>query len=143
MKVSIVTPSYNSLHFLKNCHESIINQKEINFEHIVVDALSTDGTKEWCENKNITLISEKDDGMWDAVNKGISIASGDIILQLNCDEQLLQDSLKKAINFLSENKNIDFIISHMLVVDEQGNFNCFRKTFPLNKERVTLPSIAS
>ncbi len=136
MKISIITPSYNSLNFLKDCHKSIITQKNADFEHIVVDGLSNDGTQEWANKKNIKLISEKDDGMWDAVNKGINIATGQIILQLNCDEQLLDKALETVTNEFKRNSNFDILVGDRILYNEDYSFNCFRKTLPIRKNLI-------
>ena len=71
---SIITPSFNMLDYLKLCCASVADQDGASFEHIVVDGASTDGTAEWLRQaRNITSISEKDDGMYDAINKGLSV----------------------------------------------------------------------
>jgi glycosyltransferase involved in cell wall biosynthesis len=93
--ISIVTPSYNMLDYLKRCHASIADQEKVSFEHLVIDGASKDGTPEWLrENPDIVSLSEPDNGMYDAINKGFRLAKGRILAYLNCDEQYLPGTLK-------------------------------------------------
>lgn len=89
MKVSIITATYNSLHHLPSAFESIKTQTYSDIEWIIVDGGSTDGTVEFIQqNKNsIGLwVSEKDNGIYNALNKGIKMATGDIIGFLHSDD---------------------------------------------------------
>lgn len=90
LKISIVTPTYNSEEYLEKCILSIKNQKYDNYEHIIVDGGSTDGTLDIVKRYEGTYpmkwISEPDEGMYDAINKGFSMASGDIYAWLNSDD---------------------------------------------------------
>ena len=136
MKISIITPSFNSLNFLKDCYKSVQDQKYPNIEHIIVDGLSNDGTQEWALDKDIKFISEKDNGMWDAVNKGIEAATGDIILQLNCDEQLMENAIEKSIKMFKKNKDVDFFVGDVIFVNEDSSFNCYRKALTIKKDLI-------
>lgn len=106
MKISIITVTYNSGKTLKNTIESVLKQTYTNYEHIIVDGLSKDNTmqlvKEYEQKYNgkLKYISEKDCGLYDAMNKGIKMATGDIIGILNSDdmyahEKVLQEIVKK------------------------------------------------
>src|SRR5215467_6301036 len=87
--VSIVTPSYRSSKWLKLCVASVADQAG-QVEHIVQDAGSDDGTLEWLpHDKRVKAFVEKDQGMYDAVNRGLNRAAGDVLAYLNCDEQYL------------------------------------------------------
>lgn len=94
MLISIITPTYNSEKNIDKCAQSVINQTYKNFEHIIVDNLSTDKTLEKIKKiysthklqSNLRIISEKDEGISDAFNKGISFARGSIIGILNSDD---------------------------------------------------------
>ena len=82
MKISIITVSYNSYNVINNCLESVKAQKNVDIEHIVVDGASSDGTLSLLDSKSEqlkALISEPDKGIYDAMNKGIKIATGEII----------------------------------------------------------------
>ncbi|AKE64479.1 Colanic acid biosynthesis glycosyl transferase WcaE [Microcystis aeruginosa NIES-2549] len=88
--VTVITPSYNRAWIISQCINSIKKQSYTNWEHIVVDAASKDNTVEILRNEetkyNLRWISEQDEGIYDAVNKGISLANGDIIAYLNTDD---------------------------------------------------------
>lgn len=101
MKISIVTPTFNSESHIKNNILSVIKQDYKNFEHIIVDNISTDNTinisesvyKELGSSKNLKIICEKDKGIADAFNKGIAAASGEVILILNSDDELMYSGI--------------------------------------------------
>lgn len=93
MKVSIITVTYNSAHTLHRTLLSIYNQTYSDIEHIIVDGESTDETRKIIHDfsvrhPNLRYISEKDSGIYDAINKGIQMATGDIIGLLNSDDEL-------------------------------------------------------
>ncbi len=89
-RISIVTPTYNSEMYLERAILSIKNQNYDNFEHIIVDGNSTDGTVKIIQKYENTYpmrwISEPDEGMYDAINKGFALANGDILAWLNSDD---------------------------------------------------------
>jgi glycosyltransferase involved in cell wall biosynthesis len=105
IKVSIITVCYNSVGTIKTALESVFAQKNVDLEYIVVDGGSKDGTvdvlKEYAEktlnsqlstpNFTFRWISESDQGMYDAINKGIGMATGDIVGILNADDVLASD----------------------------------------------------
>lgn len=89
MKISIVTPVYNRQNCIEDCIKSVINQSYSDIEHIIIDGKSTDGSKAIIESYKNRLgyyISEKDNGIYDALNKGIKKATGDIIGILHSDD---------------------------------------------------------
>lgn len=94
LKISIITPCFNSLELLKETAYSVLNQKacldkQVELEYIIVDGGSTDGTVQWVqrlEKPCIIFISEKDEGLYDAVAKGLRAASGEIVSYLNCGD---------------------------------------------------------
>ena len=88
MKISIITVCYNSEETISDTIQSVLSQDYKDVEYIIVDGKSTDRTLEIIQsiNNGIKLISEKDQGMYDAMNKGINIASGDVIGILNADD---------------------------------------------------------
>ena len=104
MKISIITATFNRAHFIESCILSILRQDVNNVELIIIDGLSTDSTSEKIKpliekNKNIKFYSETDLGIYDALNKGIDKANGEIIGFLHSDD-LFYDSeiLKKIID---------------------------------------------
>ena len=88
MKISIITVCYNAEDTICDTIQSVLSQDYKDVEYIIVDGKSTDRTLEIIQsiNNGIKLISEKDQGMYDAMNKGINIASGDVIGILNADD---------------------------------------------------------
>ena len=81
MKFTIITPSFNNETTILRSIKSLHSQIDTSFEHVVVDNLSKDKTVEICKkfSSKIIVIREKDNGIYDAINKGINISTGDII----------------------------------------------------------------
>jgi len=96
MKISIITVCYNALEDLKKTRSSILMQTEVAVEHIIIDGASTDGTREWLATLPQDTIwrSEKDNGIYDAMNKGISLATSPFLLFLNAGDYFVGDLLK-------------------------------------------------
>lgn len=96
--ISIVTPTYNSEEYLEDCIKSIIAQTYTNYEHIIVDGGSTDNTikiiKRYENQYPVRWISEKDNGMYDAIAKGFKMAKGDIFCWLNSDDMYMPWTLE-------------------------------------------------
>ncbi|MEM7367595.1 MAG: glycosyltransferase family 2 protein [Bacteroidota bacterium] len=89
MKVSIITVSYNSASCIKSCIDSILSQDYPNIEYIIIDGASTDGTVDIIRSYGEMVsrfISEPDQGIYDAMNKGVKLAQGDIVGLLNSDD---------------------------------------------------------
>jgi glycosyltransferase involved in cell wall biosynthesis len=132
MDFSIVTPSYNMRDYLIRCHASIADQAGATYEHIVMDGGSTDGTVEWL-NSRAEIISESrpDNGMYEAVNRGFKRTSGDIIIHLNCDEQLLPGTLSLIKRYFQQNESVDVVYGDTLTIRLDGSLVAYRKAFPL------------
>jgi len=127
---SIITPSYNMLDYLKRCAASVRDQEGVDFEHIVIDGGSTDGTAAWLgRNSQIKSIGEKDNGMYDAINKGLRMAGGDIAAYLNCDEQYLPGTLAFVKEFFAKNPEVDIIFGDTLLIKPDGSLIAFRKGY--------------
>lgn len=103
-KLSIITVVYNNVKDIERTMLSVLNQSYPDIEYIVIDGLSTDGTLEILkqyESRLAQLISEKDKGIYDAMNKGLAMATGDYILFMNSgDELYAEDTVEKV--FASE-----------------------------------------
>jgi glycosyltransferase involved in cell wall biosynthesis len=126
---SIITPSYNMLPYLKACCHSIQDQN-VALEHIIVDGDSADGTPGWLASRpDIISISEKDQGMYDAINKGVKLSRGDILAYLNCDEQYLVGTLKRVQDFFLTNPSVDILFGNTLIIRPDGKLLAFRKGF--------------
>ena len=89
MKISVITVCYNSALTIKDTLESVALQRYKDFEHLIIDGGSKDGTLEiiriW-KGHPVRLISESDDGIYDAMNKGVRLATGDVVAFLNADD---------------------------------------------------------
>lgn len=103
IKISVITVSYNSEATLRRTMESVLNQTYAPYEYIIIDGASTDGTLEIISSMenafkirgiNLLISSEKDNGIYDAMNKGIDKASGDLIGIINSDDWYETDALK-------------------------------------------------
>lgn len=110
MKISIVTVTYNSSDFISHCLKSVKLQNYNNIEHIVIDGASTDNTLSILKNNKkqlSTLISEPDKGIYDAMNKGIKISTGDIILIQDADLEYNPEDYDNLIKpFLNANADV-------------------------------------
>ncbi|NOT74805.1 MAG: glycosyltransferase [Cyclobacteriaceae bacterium] len=117
------------LAYLKMCCASVADQN-VNHEHVVVDGASRDGTAEWLSTTHgVAWTSEKDSGMYNALNKGILKAKGKIIGHLNADEQYLPGVLEFVVKFFDEHPHVDFIAADFIVIDPNGEFMAYRKSF--------------
>jgi len=102
MKVSIITATYNSEKTLATCMNSVLNQSHSDIEYVIVDGVSKDGTMALIESKakahsNIVYVSEPDKGIYDALNKGIQMATGDVIGFVHSDDVLANPSVLEDI----------------------------------------------
>ena len=121
MKISIVTPSYNQVQYVQRTLDSVLNQDYIDFEYIVVDGCSTDGSIELLEGYRERLqhlVVEPDDGQADAIRKGFELASGDLLCFLNSDDLLLPGCLTWVAEYFGSNDDVDAIYSHRVFVNE-------------------------
>ena len=120
IKVSIITVTYNSAKYVDDCINSIIRQTYKNIEYIVIDGNSTDGTLDIIKKYSsyITkLVSEEDDGMYDALNKGMQLATGDVVGILNSDDVLAAaDVISEIVNCFQQN-NVDSLYGDLVYVD--------------------------
>lgn len=120
-QVSIIIPSYNQGNFIRRTMESIINQSYKNIEVIIIDGLSTDNTIEVLSNYSdqITcLVSEKDKGQSDAINKGLMIAKGDIVGWMNSDDLFVEDSVSTIVEAFSKDDSLGFVYGNVDIIDE-------------------------
>lgn len=108
--VSIITPCFNSSKTILKTLESVLNQTYTNIEYIIIDGESTDGTidilreYEVLFNGRMRFISEKDNGIYDAMNKGIAMASGELIGMVNSDDYYELDAVMNMVKHLSKDK---------------------------------------
>ena len=120
MKVSIITVCYNSSETIESTIRSVISQNYPSIEYIIVDGGSTDDTLQIVErhkSKIAKVISEKDDGIYDAINKGIAQASGDIIAILHADDFYPEENIISLITEAFTQKNVDAVYGDLQYVD--------------------------
>lgn len=136
MDFTIVTPSYRQLELLECCIASVADQEGVEVEHIVQDG-GTEGfagfaermAKRWPDRPGYrrVMVSEKDAGMYDAINRGFERAKGQYCAYLNCDEQYLPDTLIKVSEAFRFNPKVDLFFGDALVLNEKGIARCWRK----------------
>ncbi len=127
MKFSIVTPSFRNSNWLKLCIASVADQQDVEVEHIVQDSCSDDGTQDWLpHDPRVKAFIEKDQGMYDAVNRGYKRATGDILAYLNCDEQYLPGGLKAVHDFFEDHPDVEVVLAGTIIVDGSGKYICHR-----------------
>ncbi|SRR6266568_7760960 len=137
MRFSIITPSYRSSQWLRLCISSVADQEGVELEHIVQDSCSDDGTQEWLPREpRVKAFIEKDQGMYDAVNRGFRRSNGDLLAYLNCDEQYLPGALKAVHDYLAEHPLVDVVFADTLVTDNQGNYICSRYSLVPRKRQL-------
>ncbi len=133
-KISIITVVFNAEKLIEKTILSVINQTYKNIEFVIIDGASTDKTLAIAEkyNEKISkLISEKDNGIYDAMNKGLRIATGDYVLFLNAGDELFESSTIETI--FSKNNNADIYYGNTAVVDNKGNIIADRRLKPPTK----------
>ena len=110
-KISIITVIKNKADYIEETILSIKNQNYKNIEYIVVDGVSTDGSinivKKYLDNIDY-FVSEPDDGNYDAINKGISLSTGDLIGIVNADDILLENATEILLKYYNKYPNCDF-----------------------------------
>jgi len=110
LKISVITVCYNSVRTIEETIVSVINQRDANVEYLVIDGGSTDGTLNVLQKYQAhidKIVSEPDNGIYDAMNKGLALASGDIVGFLNADDLFAEDCVLKNIAELFENFSPD------------------------------------
>ena len=115
--VSIITVVLNNKKFLEQSINSIQNQRYKNHEHIIIDGKSTDGTVEILRKNNSKIdywISQKDRGIYDAMNKGMKLSRGSLIVMLNSDDVFYKHALKIATSYFNRYRNIDFLFGSVI-----------------------------
>lgn len=129
-RVSIITPTFNQARFLERTILSVLEQDYPNLEYIIIDGGSNDGSLDilkryadrlayWC--------SEPDRGQTDAINKGFSHATGEILAWINSDDTYTPGAIRQAVDFLQQTPAIGLVYGDMLFIDENdkpiGKFN--------------------
>ena len=121
-KISIITPSYNQANYIEDTILSVLSQNYPNLEYIIIDGGSDDGTLEILKKyeKKLKIISEKDSGQTNAINKGMKISTGDIISYLNSDDMYLPGTLEIVGGRFTNNQDIKWITGRCRIIDNRG-----------------------
>lgn len=122
--VSIVTPSYNQADFLEETILSVLAQDYPNWEYIIIDGGSTDGSVDLLrkyENRLAYWVSEPDRGQTDAINKGFAHARGEIFAWINSDDTYEACAVREAVEFLLSHPEIGMVYGDARLIDENGN----------------------
>jgi glycosyltransferase involved in cell wall biosynthesis len=123
IKVSIITPTYNSEATVFNTLESVAFQSYANIEHIIVDGLSVDSTVSFVRKFDhvAALIIGEDSGIYEALNKGLALATGDIIGILNSDDTLdNSDVIQNIVSVFTNNPSISCVYGNLVYVNDRG-----------------------
>ena len=109
------------------------DQEGVTVEHIIQDSCSDDGTQDWLPtDSRVTAFIETDEGMYDAINRGLQRATGEICGYLNCDEQYLPGALAKVSTFFNNHPKVDVLFGDVVLVNTRGE--------PLSYRRAVLPT---
>lgn len=131
MKISIITVCYNSGKTIEDTFKSVQSQSYKDIEYIVIDGGSKDNTLEFINQYKEIIdysVSEKDNGLYDAMNKGIEKATGDVIGFLNSDDLFCDDmAVEKVMNVFNENSKIDSVYADIYYVDQNNTDKIVRK----------------
>lgn len=126
--VTVVTATFNALAGLRETVASVAAQTFGSVEHVIVDGGSSDGTQDYLASlgDRVRWISEADDGIADAMNKGIAMAWGEYVLVLHAEDRFFKsDSLQTIVPFLSKSADI---VSCDIFIEEAGNLRLLRST---------------
>lgn len=129
MKVSIITVSFNSAKTIADTIESVLSQDYPEIEYIIVDGNSSDDTVKIIrqyENRINKWISEKDQGMYDAMNKGIAMATGDVIGILNSDDVYINNHVISDLLALLEKQKAQVVFADLILVDQNDDNKVLR-----------------
>lgn len=119
--VSIITPSLNQSPYIRQTIESVLSQDYPHIEYIVVDGGSTDGTvKILKEYQSIHWMSEKDKGQADAINKGLKIATGQIVGYINSDDYYLPRAISGVVRYFEMHKETQWVSGDYRIIDDRG-----------------------
>ena len=140
--ISVVTPSFRQLDWLMLAIASIADQQGVDVQHIVQDGGTEDAHETFAKiAKSLEgnlykpqLFVEKDQGMYDGINRGLKRATGEILAYLNCDEQYLPNTLQKITEYFADHPDINVLFGDAILISADG--------VPLSYRRVILPTLA-
>lgn len=151
MKISIITPNFNGERFLEQTLQSVLSQRggDVDLEYIVVDACSQDSSMDIVNryrNELARVIVEKDRGPFDAINKGLAVATGDVVAWLNSDDLYCPGALARVAEAMQSHPNRSLCFGHCPIINEAGaeirqGITRFKEAFFPLSSRFTIESI--
>jgi glycosyltransferase involved in cell wall biosynthesis len=140
MKISIITVVYNNSEFIEDCINSVLSQSYDDIEYIIIDGASTDGTLEIVKQYAAgiaKIVSEPDRGIYDAMNKGLSLATGEVIGILNSDDFYPHLHVLKRVADMFEANRIDSCYGDLVYVEPHNKAKVARfwRSGPYDKRR--------
>jgi hypothetical protein len=123
-RITIITPSYNQGHFIEETIRSVLSQGYPNLEYLIIDGGSTDNTVEVIKKYEAQItywVSEPDRGQTHAINKGLAIATGDILAYLNSDDYYLPGTLTSVAEYFQQHPETDLLHGRCRYVNESGD----------------------
>ena len=130
MRVTIITICYNRVKTIEKAIQSVLNQEHKDIEYIVIDGNSTDGTKAIIEkytNRIAKYISESDNGMYDAINKGLAIATGDIVGLMHSDDEFYDNkAIAKIVSAFQKSNDIEGVYGDGIYVSNDAEEKLIR-----------------
>jgi glycosyltransferase involved in cell wall biosynthesis len=144
--ISVVTPAYNAESTILRCLDSVAAQTYPRIEHIVVDGGSTDGTLRLIAGRAVTLVSEKDAGIYDAMSKGVRMAAGEFVHILNADDAYATPAVLSQMAAVMDEKGWDICHAMAAQVDAGGGIvrrfgRPVSKAALLRKMRIAHPTV--
>jgi len=140
-KLSIVTPSYNQAKYLEATILSVLGQKEVDLEYIIIDGGSTDGSVDIIRKYEKQLaywVSEPDNGQTDAINRGFARARGDVLAWINSDDTYEPGAFKEAVGYLGDHPEVGLVYgnAHFIDADSKiiGDFPAARTNIKLLRQ---------
>ena len=144
MKISIVTVSYNAVSSIKNAILSVINQDYADVEHIIIDGASNDGTVELIESYSSKInifVTEKDFGIYDALNKGFTLATGDVVGILHSDDTFYDNGVLSNVMNTFINYSCDYVYGDVEMIDAKGKVRRYFKVGNLKSGKIVSKQI--
>jgi len=130
LKLSIITAVHNSKETIEDCLKSVASQNYADVEHIIIDGGSKYGTKDVIQSvlggQNCIIVNEPDEGIYDALNKGIKLATGDVIGLLHSDDVYFDENVLAKVANLFDEKEVDSVYGDLIYVDEKDTSKVFR-----------------
>jgi len=140
--VSIIVPVLNGIKYLEPCIQSVLNQSYPHIEHIFADGGSTDGTLDMLSSyqakypDRIRFISEPDEGVGEALNKGLRTARGEVLGWLGSDDTYQLDAIQTVVEFFTANPDAYFVFGDCTLINETGEITGKYPTRDFNLEEV-------